>query len=223
MPEEYEDEYEIHRALRNDINEGLVYIKSQRPALEADIGGGGRPILRITYENPTKKKRVIYCEGRWFSTDYGYTEELKEKSKQVNPKCPDPDALGHNVMFISEWYRKHLLGIDGDKSKILNIKRKLKVKVVKGIHLINAYLFTYFFQHPQHIVRYSAMCFFVGLGVALTGLGSWETFSGIGVESWKSFIGKVESTEGIIDLAFLVAGLFLVSYGFFAVALLNKR
>src|SRR6266851_4372632 len=95
-------DYIVHSALRDDLNEGWIWIRNLRNELD-----GKRRITRVTAETGGS----IFCEALY--ADDWYMEKWIERWNNIHLQAPPADA---NLAFISSWYRRRLGIVTGLQS-----------------------------------------------------------------------------------------------------------
>jgi hypothetical protein len=134
-----------------------------------------RRLVRIVCED---NKKTVYCEALYADPHYWErwtTEKYPEYSSY--PRLHDEKkADDARVIFINGWYRK-LLGIQNVATAKKAKPVKMNVSIVKNslFLFLVVWLYKYPFNHPQNLVRLTAMIAIIGLGLGLIrfGLGLW--------------------------------------------------
>lgn len=139
-------EYELRASLREDINQGWVWMTS----------GGFEPRSVVKITN-IKTKKTIYCECLQIDKNY-LTLYNQSSRKFIEPK--------NMSITMNSWYRQKLGGLDTNVKHDLNITAK---NSFCGKFLANI-------GHPQVIVRMSMWLSALSLFLGVVGvvLGLWS-------------------------------------------------
>ena len=173
------ESYKVHTALREDLNEGWIWIKNE---VLRDKLKDQRRIVCIS----TKNKKKIYCEALY--VDYFYLKQFNRRKMCDNPINLNEDRL----IFISGWYRQ-ILGI---RQQDLCHQEDLTITLCKSSFLYVLWHLWACLQHPQVVV-------FLGIMLAIMGLGLGGIAVGLGFIAIKDlcFWGRR------VPLAFMSAGI----------------
>jgi len=180
-----QQEYEIHSALREDLNEGWVWIENRQ--LEEDLNHRRR-VVRIDSQG---RKRV-YCEALYLDDYYvkRFNEARREESTRIVRR-------GQNLIFINGWYR-HNLGISAGA-------RTLSISVSKSPWWqLRASL-----QHPQVGIFLTTVLAIMGVGLAVLGMG----LGLISVKDLLSVESGARSSAVVTGCAVVVIGFGVVVWG----------
>lgn len=219
-------EYEIFFALKDDLNEGWVWIR------EPELKGrqGRRPIAHITMISNTRKKRSIYCEVLYAEKIHLFMMEERLKTQQIihyshlssdrnlqkaidllnaalsGIMCynipPDPPKI-----FMSEWYRRRL-GIEniGD---LPNMRVTLRVRYdycpLRWWYQLHACL-----QHPQASVFVATV--FAIIGTALGFIGMGVGLAALPTDNWHMNLPWIP----VLGIILFVIGIVVFGYGLYA-------
>ena len=146
------ESYEVHSALREDLNEGWIWIKND---VLKDKLQYRRRIVRINTENEKK----VYCEALY--VDDFYEKEFKKR-------CNGIDFSKDRLIFISGWYRQKL----GIKREDIPCPRNLTITLPK-ISKLRLLLWSLqaCLQHPQIVVFLATVLAIIGLGLGVIAVG----------------------------------------------------
>jgi hypothetical protein len=145
--------FEIFRALKNQVNEGWVWIL--REAVEHTTGdpNNERPTVKISSKNGSQ----VVCEARiiygTFVRDYDELPDANERTKNGDRKLKDAE----NPIIISAWYRWKL-GIKKDDKKV-------DLEIFDTDCPIDKLLACY--HHPQITVRVSYWLGIIGVALGI--------------------------------------------------------
>lgn len=147
------DDYLVHAARSDDVHEGRIWIKND--GLRSEIEGK-RPILRIE-----AKGRSVYCEA--LCADSLYLDAFNDHLRGRGMKTID---FGRHprLIFLSAWFRNEL-GLPAD---VVGREYPFDINVARG-PLVG--LWRYPRNHPQAVVRGSAMLGIIGAGLGVIGIG----------------------------------------------------
>lgn len=182
--EVHTDSYEVHTALREDLNEGWIWIKND---VLKDKLQNQRPIVRINTENQKK----VYCEALY--VDHFYLKRFNGRMKCDHPINCNKDRL----IFISGWYRQ-ILGI---KHKDLGLQKNLTITLGK-FPLSSLWHLWACLQHPQIVV-------FLGTALAIIGLGLGGIAVGLGLIAIEDLCPSGRP----VAIAFVLLGIAVCSFG----------
>jgi hypothetical protein len=99
----------------------------------------------------------------------GFNEKKEKQENAWEQLENDKDQKNVNVIFINEWYRNRLRIPTPQAKK--PVTQKLIVEPSYGVRLFFAYLYNYPFNHPQHLIRLTAMLVTIGIGLGIVGCG----------------------------------------------------
>jgi hypothetical protein len=158
-----EDRYVVHSSLRDDMNEGWIWIRNLRQELD-----GQRRIVRLTAENGES----TFCEALY--ADDWYLKGWHERWKATQEPIPPTDA---KLAFISSWYRRRLrIGL-GPHTLTIEYKENPAGLFFWQLRVC--------LQHPQVVVVLATVLAIVGLGLGLLALGLGVA----GVPDWRPYGG----------------------------------
>ncbi|HMG73620.1 MAG TPA: hypothetical protein VK582_08970 [Pyrinomonadaceae bacterium] len=162
-------EYRIFIALRDDLNEGWVWIHQLQSQL------GSRDVVRIS-----RGKKRIYCEAlkidRNYVNLYGMScpspplplqvqqianNDVNNEKIEFSIEVPE-GVEGKNLIAVNEWYRK-LLNIEPQTDCDLDIK--IPGPIRKRFWGVRASL-----QHPQVVVGAATWLGIIGFWLGIIGL-----------------------------------------------------
>ncbi len=144
------DKYIVHTSLRDDMNEGWVWIRNLKNELD-----GKRRIIRVTAETG----KSIFCEGLW--ADDWYMEKWNERWKNIHQEARCADE---KLAFISAWYRA-CLDIREDPQNLQNLTIDCKDTPRPFWWQLRACL-----EHPQVVIRLATRLAIISLGLGILGL-----------------------------------------------------
>ncbi len=171
------EEYEVHTALNQEINDGRVWLRS---AARERALKNRRCVVRISA--PVAKKRV-YCEALY--ADNFYLEEWKKRGRDFF------QDKTKKLAFISAWHRTPLgigLGSHQLDVEIRRSSRPLWWQIRACI------------EHPQIVVCLATVLGIIGVGLGILGVG----LSLLGITEWQPYArwgGAVLATLGILVTA----------------------
>jgi hypothetical protein len=143
------ESYEVHSSLREDLNEGWIWIKDDGLKDKIEYR---RRIVRIK----TKNEKKVYCEALYID-DY-YVKERKKRGYGI-------DFNKDHLIFISGWYRQKL----GIEREDIGCQRNLTITLPKlrlPMWSLQACL-----QHPQIVVFLATVLAIIGLGLGVIAVG----------------------------------------------------
>jgi len=187
-----EASYEVHTALREDLNEGWVWIENSR--LETHLNHRRR-IVRIS-----RRGRSVYCEALYLDNYY-----VRRFNKERGEETAKIVRGNRNLIFINGWYRRNL-GISAVGTETLS------VAIGKSFRWQMRALL----QHPQVGVFLTTVLAIIGVGLAVMGVG----LGIISVKDlWYSESGMISAVV-IASAVLVVIGLVIV--GFALIKLLRR-
>lgn len=160
--------YEVHTALRDDLNEGWVWVRDS--GLKDQLQDQRR-IVRIEFNG-----KKVYCEALY--ADKYYLKRFGERRvKDDLTEIPSDKDL----VFINGWYRQRL-GIPRNSCS----EHDLQIEIAKFLVLSQ---FCACLQHPQSVVFLATVLAILGLGLGIIGVGLgligikdlWCTGQGVGI------------------------------------------
>jgi hypothetical protein len=155
------DRYVIHSSLRDDMNEGWIWIRH----LQKDLDGKRR-IVRVT---AATGKRT-FCEALY--ADDWYMEKWHQRWKAAGQPVP---PAGEKLAFISSWYRSRLgIGL-GQENLTIEYCENPAGPFLWQLHAC--------FQHPQLVVVLATVLAVVGLGLGILAIGLGVA----GVADWRPY------------------------------------
>lgn len=156
-------QYIVHTSLRDDRNEGWVWIRNRCLKTELD---GKRRIVRIT----AKPGKSIFCEALWADDWY-----MKKWDKLWINTCTKVPLPNENLAFISAWYRRRL--------GIRRGRQSLTIKYCKETPRPFWWQLRACLDHPQVVVRLATVLAIIGIGLGLIALG----LGIVGVPDWRPY------------------------------------
>ncbi|MFI5353201.1 MAG: hypothetical protein ACHQZS_09590 [Candidatus Binatales bacterium] len=162
-----EDQYVVHSALRDDMNEGWVWIRNSKHEKELD---GKRRIVKLT-----ARSKSIFCEALY--ADDWYMEKWFARWKATSQEAPPADE---NLAFISSWYRGRL-GIIG------NLPQRLTMTIEYSVEPRRPFWWQLYacLEHPQVVVLLATLLAVIGLGLGILALG----LSVVAATDWQPYGG----------------------------------
>jgi hypothetical protein len=154
------DEYIVHTSLRDDMNEGWVWIRNLKSELN-----GKRCTVRIT----AKPGKSIFCEALY--ADEWYMKKWIERWNDTQKNVPPPDA---NLAFISAWYRGRLSIGEGPQNLTIDYKDTPRPFWWQLYVCL---------EHPQVVVLLATLLAIIGLGLGILALG----LAIFGVPDWRPY------------------------------------
>jgi hypothetical protein len=156
-------QYVVHSALRDDINEGWVWIRNLRSELD-----GKRRTIRLTAANG----KSIFCEALY--ADDWYMEKWIERWKNIRQ---EPPAADENLAFISSWYRRRLNLETGPQTLTVEYSVDPPRPFWWQFHVC--------LEHPQVVVLLATLLAVIGLGLGILALG----LGVVAVDDWRPYGG----------------------------------
>jgi hypothetical protein len=137
--------YQVHTALREDFNQGWIWIRSNDLLRRIE---GSRKIVRI---RKSERKNGVYCEAVW--ADDFYIREFKI----IDPMTADCQ------IFMGKWYRHRL---EVEKGQRVELAIDFPGRVQKIFWQFRACL-----QHPQVVVVLATALGIIAVGLGIIGFG----------------------------------------------------
>jgi hypothetical protein len=177
--------YIVHSSLRDDMNEGWIWIRNLKDDLE-----GKRRIVRVTAETG----KSTFCEALY--ADDWYMEKWNERWKVTPQAVPHADD---KLAFISSWYRRRLgIGL-GHENLTIEYGKNPAGPFLWQLHVC--------LQHPQIVVVLATVLAIVGLGLGILAVGLGVA----GVPDWQPsgfWIGWVLVLCGIFIIGWALLRVF---------------
>ncbi len=142
--------YEVHTALRDDLNEGWVWVRDS--GLEDQLQDQRR-IVRIEFNS-----KKVYCEALY--ADKYYLKRFNER--RVKDELTEIPS-NKDLVFINGWYRQRL-GIPRNPCS----EQDLQIAIAKFPVLSQ---FCACLQHPQSVVFLATVLAILGVGLGIIGVG----------------------------------------------------
>lgn len=174
------DEYIVHTSIRDDMNEGWVWIRN--PNLKNALDG-----KRCTVRIMAKPGKSIFCEALY--ADEWYMEKWNKRWNNTHKKVPPTDA---NLAFISAWYRGRLDILD-----IREVPQTLTIDYKEDTSRPLWWQLHVCLEHPQVVVLLATLLAIIGLGLGILALG----LAILGVPAWRPcgfWIGWLLVLSGVV-------------------------
>lgn len=162
--------YVIHQVEREDLNEGWIWVRSERLKTKIE---NRRPVVRV---RDTRSGKKVCCEALYADDAY-----MRNRRHQL------PENAWNNTVFLSGWYRRRLAIEDS-----VGEKRELEIKQTKRLWTI-VWQLRACASHPQIAVVMSTVLAIVGTGLGIVGAATvlkdarwvkeyaWEALALLGV------------------------------------------
>ena len=176
-------DYRVHHAVRDDMNEGWIYVKDEDLV---DNIRGRRPIAKVTHGN-----KHVYC-GIMYAD---HIDIARFNDYLANANLLD-EEVENDFIFINTWYWK-LLGMP-------ELPQNLRVTITPS-HTLYAYCVSCF-QHPQVVVVLGTVLAFIGTGLGVVGVGLGFVGIGLAIAEWRTLWLTLGVATNLIGALFCAVG-----------------